>query len=347
MTKSPSRPSAAKSVKAPAGAPELFLLTAILFTGFGAHNFLQERIMALPGWHWGSMLGLLEALGLLLCTGCERIVFGELSSRRAPWKSFVLLASCVACSAMLSNIALDFINYPVKVVFRSSKVIPTMLVGTVLRGRQYSRAEYYAAAILTAGLVTFGFADFSVSPQFSVFGILLVALSVCADAFTPNVQEEIMARYGSTRREVVFHCNVLSVAFMLATTAAKGDLLPACAYLGRVSTSELAVFIVYMLCAYIAISAWVQIILRFDSVLAVIIASVRKALTLLLSFALFPKPFSVWYVVGAALVFGGLVATAQARRDGTAQGRMRKAISLGAILPTAASNSIRTGSDRC
>ena len=154
-----------------------------------------------------------------------------------------------------------------------------------------------------------------------------------------------MARYGSKRREVVFHSNALSVAFMLVTTAAKGDLWAACAYMRRAPTAELAIFAVYMLCAYVAISAWVQIIVRFDSVLAVIIASVRKAFTLLLSFALFPKPFSVWYIVGAAMVFGGLVATAHARRDGAAPARMRKAVSLGAILPTAASKGETTSSN--
>ena len=176
---------------------ELLLLSAGLFIFFGFHNYLQERIMAMPGWKYGSMLGLLEALGLALCTGAERACCADKGStkRRAPWRAFLAIAAVVALSAMLSNSALDYINYPVKVVFRSAKVIPTMLVGVLLRGRAYAGGEYGAALLLTLGLIAFGFADFSVSPRWSPFGLLLVALSVCADAFTPNLQVRPLAVY--------------------------------------------------------------------------------------------------------------------------------------------------------
>ena len=45
---------------------------------------------------------------------------------------------------------------------------------------------------------------------------------------------------------------------------------------------------------------------EFGGIAAVLVGNFRKALTIYLSFLLFPKPQSVWYVVGAFCVFGGL-----------------------------------------
>jgi hypothetical protein len=44
----------------------------------------------------------------------------------------------------------------------------------------------------------------------------------------------------------------------------------------------------------------------FGGVVTVLVGNTRKALTILLSFILFPKPGSILYVIGTILVFGGL-----------------------------------------
>lgn len=46
---------------------------------------------------------------------------------------------------------------------------------------------------------------------------------------------------------------------------------------------------------------------ELGSVAAVIVGNGRKALTIVLSFILFPKPFSILYFFGVILVFGSVV----------------------------------------
>jgi adenosine 3'-phospho 5'-phosphosulfate transporter B3 len=46
---------------------------------------------------------------------------------------------------------------------------------------------------------------------------------------------------------------------------------------------------------------------ELGSVAAVIVGNARKALTIVLSFILFPKPFSIFYVFGVILVFGSVI----------------------------------------
>lgn len=112
------------------------LVFGILFF-FGCHNYMQELIMSLPGFKvsscaygmyvsWflsqvGVFLGYLEVLGVAVCSFVERKVQGE-TTRRAPWSSYFMLCFCLLISSATSNIALNYINYPTKVVFRSCKV---------------------------------------------------------------------------------------------------------------------------------------------------------------------------------------------------------------------------------
>jgi hypothetical protein len=64
---------------------------------------------------------------------------------------------------------------------------------------------------------------------------------------------------------------------------------------------------VYTFVAYIAISLHMTVVKRFGGVAAVVLATARKGMTLVLSFILFPKAFSWYYVLGAVLVLGGLL----------------------------------------
>ena len=88
---------------------------------------MQELIMSLPGFDVGVFLGYLEVLGVAICAAFERRIMGE-TVRNAPWSSYMLLCFFLLVSSATSNIALGFINYPTKVVFRSCKLIPTMLI---------------------------------------------------------------------------------------------------------------------------------------------------------------------------------------------------------------------------
>ena len=66
-------------------------------------------------------------------------------------------------------------------------------------------------------------------------------------------------------------------------------------------------FSIYTFIAYIAISCHMNVVKRYGGVAAVLVATGRKAMTLILSFLLFPKGFSWFYPVGAVLVLGGLL----------------------------------------
>jgi len=66
-------------------------------------------------------LGYLEVFGVTICALAERIYDGDLHMK-AKWTDYGTLIILLLTSSGTSNLALGYINYPTKVVFRSCKV---------------------------------------------------------------------------------------------------------------------------------------------------------------------------------------------------------------------------------
>jgi len=276
-----------------------------VFFFFGIHNVLQEAMMKIPGFNFGVMLGYMEVIGVCVCSYFERTCIAKETGRVAPLSAYPLLTFCLLSSSALSNMALNYINFPTKVVFRSCKLIPTMVVASVLNKKTFTSLEYSCALAVCAGLVFFAAADWQLTPSFNSIGLILVSLSVVADAILPNAQERLF-KMGSSRLEVTFYTNFFTLICMTVTTFLSGDLIGIIKH--AVNDHQLALYmVVYTFIAYIAISTHMTVVKRFGGVAAVVLATARKGMTLVLSFILFPKAFSWLYVIGAVLVLGGLL----------------------------------------
>lgn len=201
--------------------------------------------------------------------------------------------------------SLNYINFPTKVVFRSCKLVPTMLIATIMNHKIFSSIEYMCALSVCVGLIFFSVADWQLAPTFNPIGLVMVFLSVFADAILPNAQERLFGM-GSSRLEVTYYTNVFTLAAMTVMTLASGDLVAIIKH--ALVDHQLALYMsIYTAVSYIAISTYMNLVKRFGGVAAVYLATARKAMTLVLSFLLFPKDFSWFYVSGATLVLGGLM----------------------------------------
>lgn len=181
-----------------------------------------------------------------------------------------------------------------------------MIIATILNARRFKSYEYVCALSICAGLVLFAMADYKLDPlQFDPTGLLLVSLSVVADAILPNAQEHLF-KAGSSRLEVTVFSNLFSFYGMSIITVGNGTLLPFLKVLKDDKTLSLY-FGVYTVLSYISISCYMTLVKRFGGVSAVVLTTARKAMTILLSFVLFPKGFSWLYVAGSFLVLGSVM----------------------------------------
>jgi solute carrier family 35 (adenosine 3'-phospho 5'-phosphosulfate transporter), member B3 len=131
---------------------------------------------------------------------------------------------------------------------------------------------------------------------------------VVADAFLPNFQERVFSQ-GSSRIEVTYFTNILCLVTMTIAFTVSGDLPAALAY-ALANPYALVLMVVYTFVAYIAITFHMALVEEYGGINTVLVGNSRKAVTIVLSFVMFPKPMSVLYVFGGVLVFGSLIGNA-------------------------------------
>lgn len=209
------------------------LLALSVFAFFGVHNVLQESMISTSGFSFGVMLGWMEVLGVTLCSSIERSSFPFLGNgegrrpRRAPLVAYPPLTICLLLSSSLASWSLNYINFPTKVVFRSCKLLPTMVLAVAMgNAAAFTPIEIASAAAVCFGLVTFASGDWFLSaPQFHPFGLTLVSASVCADAVLPNAQEKLFRNYDASKSEVMFFTNVFTLMAQTVSAIVSGDMV--------------------------------------------------------------------------------------------------------------------------
>jgi len=254
----------------------------------------------------------------------ERRYIAKEYKRIAPLTAYPFLTACLLTSTTLGNMSLNYINYPTKVVFRSCKLIPTMMISSVMHRRIFHSVEYLCAFSISLGLIFFAAADWQTTPSFHPFGLILVSFSTFADAINPNAQEKIF-KLGASRMEVTFFNNIFTFIVMTIATIFSGD-FQATYKLARTNFRLSRNIIIYICISYFAVSSYISVIKKYGGVAAVLVATGRKVLTLIMSFLLFPKTFSWYYVIGGVLAMGGIsiASTVDTKKNPPPQEKIKK-----------------------
>jgi len=199
-----------------------------------------------------------------------------------------------------------------------------MLLATLLNQKNFTRLEYLAAGSICVGLILYSFSDSQESAKWSPFGILLVILSICADSALPNTQESLF-RMGATRSEVTYYTNVLVLASMTVTVMGSGDLMGVVRFVGE-RPGVIPYLGLYIGVSYLAITTHMNSIRVFSAVPTVLLGTARKAMTIVVSFLVFPKPVGVGHAVGTIAVLGGLTISGigKARKKGSGIGMVKR-----------------------
>ena len=120
---------------------------------------------------------------------------------------------------------------------------------------------------------------------------------------------QALFKRGATTLEVTYYTNLYVFVLMTMMGGGSGHLVGAYNFILAKPHHGL-MLVLYAVVAYWAINFHIRVVQRYGSVVAVLVGNMRKAGTITLSFMLFPKPFSWFYVWGTILVFGGLTVTA-------------------------------------
>ena len=234
----------------------------------------------------------------------------EAASASTSWTTFgfyLLLSLLIAAANGCATAALNFVSMQTKVLFKSSKIVTTMLLGVLCFGKFYDVSEYACMLLVVGGLAAFLLATSSGSLAASLPGVALLTIGVLSDSLVPNVQQKLL----TTRpmHELVFHSNWISAAITLVYMGFTGEALTAWLFLKR-RPRVLALLLLQSIAGYLGILAYLQTVRGHGSKVTVLVTSCRKLFTIGLSSLAFGHPLTGYHIAGVSGVFVGVVLNA-------------------------------------
>jgi adenosine 3'-phospho 5'-phosphosulfate transporter B3 len=297
-------------------------LGAVFFLGMLAMEATMEAAFKLSAGAPSTLAALCTlsqfvacALVPLACLGAPGL--GRLPRGAARLGPYARLSALVFGSTGLATLSLGYVPYPVKVVLKSAKLIPVMLIAAAMHRRRFAPAEWLAAALLCGGAVGFALDPAAAAPPGAApralsisshgVGVLLLCVSVCCDALVPNLQQRLLAQDEQlSADQLMANTNAVGAACALAWIVASGG-APGAARALAAQPALLAHLGAIGASLAVAVMAYTRLIEQSGSVVAVTVATLRKVATMACSYLLFPKPFPRQHAWASAAVLGGVV----------------------------------------
>eukprot|EP00117_Sycon_ciliatum_P024666 scpid57594/ scgid2484/ Adenosine 3&apos; PAPS transporter 2; Solute carrier family 35 member B3 len=282
----------------------LFCTAGILFF-YMIYGYVQEALFHISGMKSHALYLTLAQFALYSCFSYLEMRLQQ-QTRKIPIETYLFLAFLTLGTMGLSNLSLGYLNYPTQVIFKSCKLIPVMIGSVIIVGRRYGPIDISAVMLMCVGLAWFTLADSAVYPQFNYTGILIIMLALCADALIGNYQEKAMKQHDAGNTEVVLYSYGIGFGYLLAGLVGTGNFLHSVQYFNEDPVWKYSHVALYALSGYLGIKFVLTAIKLFGALVAVTVTTLRKALTMTLSFIVFSKPFTVQYLWSGLIILLGV-----------------------------------------
>ncbi|KAJ8306124.1 hypothetical protein KUTeg_016669 [Tegillarca granosa] len=227
-------------------------------------------------------------------------------TRKIPLRTYALLAFLTVATMGLSNTSVGYLNYPTQVLFKCCKLIPVMIGGILIQGKRYKPIDVGAVLCMCSGLIMFTLADSSVYPKFNTYGVILISLALCADGVIGNVQEKTLKQYSCRNSEMVLYSYSIGFVYILIGLILTGGLLPAFHFFNAHPVKTYGYTVIFSVTGYIGVNIILTLVKTFGALIAVTVTTGRKAVTIVLSFIFFTKPFTFQYLWAGSIVVLGI-----------------------------------------
>ncbi|KAF2313224.1 hypothetical protein P3X46_029962 [Hevea brasiliensis] len=265
-------------------------------------EYVYNRLQFSYGWYFTFVQGLVY-LVLIYFQGFT------VKQMVNPWKTYVKLSAVLMGSHGLTKGSLAFLNYPAQIMFKSTKVLPVMVMGAFIPGlrRKYPFHEYISALLLVIGLILFTLADAQTSPNFSIIGVIMICGALVMDSLMGNLQEAIFTMNSSTTQiEVLFCSTVVGLPFLIPPMILTGELIKAWNSCSQ-HPYVYGVLVFEAMATFIGQVSVLSLIAIFGAAATAMITTARKAVTLLLSYMIFTKPLTEQHGTGLLLIAMGII----------------------------------------
>jgi adenosine 3'-phospho 5'-phosphosulfate transporter B3 len=234
-----------------------------------------------------------------------RVITGKLTLR-APFLSYLATGLALSLSMSLTNFASVRLSYATGVLFKSSKLIPVMIGNVLFLKKKPKISEAISVVLIVVGLIGISLGDFRGNNKFDVAGILAVSLALICGAVASNLEDKVMSHHGASQDEVIAMIYTIGACLMIVLAFATGEMSDG---LKLVAARPTAIPVIFAFSAFGAVGIqFVYLTMKvFGSLITVMITSVRKALTVCLSFVIFrDKVFTLLHGIAILAITVGM-----------------------------------------
>lgn len=258
---------------------------------------------------------------------------GAFGSLTVPFKLYLGLSLLRAVDLAMTNLAMQYINYPAKTLMKSSRVVFTMIFGVCITRKRYGLTDYAIVLCMVFGLAIFMHADATSSAIFEPMGVVMLTISLMCDGAITNMSESIMQKYKVGQDEFIFRMYSIALLAIIAAAMAKGDLTEGMVWILQPGTYEeqqnnvpleerswssggkILVMILFSSMGFFGSSCAAAITKNFGALSMSITSVSRKATTLFLSFLLFDNECTFQHIIGIIIFISSLTAKSIRRKN--------------------------------
>merc|ERR1712003_558286 len=206
--------------------------------------------------------------------------------------------------------SLRYVSFPVQTVFKSSKIIPVMVMGKVLKGTSYPRSQYLEAFLITVGVAVFSVASKPSDKDTSteILGLLFMCMYICFDCFTSQWQDKVYVKYGRPNvdpYQMMLGVNSSAIIMTTAGLIFGGD-IPKIIEFFKVNPNVLQYNIITAITSATGQLFIYTTIKEFGPIVFTVIMTTRQMISICISSIIFGHAMSIKALCGASLVFGVL-----------------------------------------
>ena len=268
-------------------------------------------------------------LAVLVAVIAVRIKHGAVfANNKAPLWSFTPCALSNTMSSWSQYASLKYVSFPVQTVFKSSKIIPVMIMGKLLKGTEYPTSQYVEALLITIGVAIFSILSKSSDSnnETELLGLVFLIMYISFDSFTSQWQSRIYAQYGKENvdpYQMMLGVNVSAICITTAGLIITGDFPIVFEFLTynplalRYNIITAITSASGQLCIFYTIK-------EFGPIVFTIIMTTRQMFSICLSAIIFGHAISVNAATGAILVFGVLFYQIRNKYNARMEGKMQK-----------------------
>lgn len=240
-----------------------------------------------------------------------------LSITKSLLKDYFIVGFFNTIASPFGYASLRHIDYPTMILGKSCKLVPVLIMSSIVYRKKYPWYKYLSVALITIGVSGFMLMHDPDVPTSSsskkartnsLYGLALLTINLAIDGFTNSSQDKIFHTYkGVSGTHMMFYMNFCSALYMIAYLLSPftTELWDALTFIHTFPQVLQDVFL-FSLAGGIGQIFIFHTLAKFGSMALVTVTVTRKLFTILLSVFWFGHVMGGWQWVSVAVVFGGI-----------------------------------------